>query len=46
MSTLQLTVSTDWIRKYFRRVLKYTRVYLEGKKAGKELELHVEVFVI
>ena len=33
------SVSTDLIRKYFRRVLEYERAYLEGKKAGKEQQL-------
>ena len=32
------------IRKYFRRVLEYERAYLEGKKAGKELEAAVKVY--
>lgn len=41
--TLDL-VSTDLIRKYFRRVLEYERAYLEGKKAGKELEAAVKVY--
>lgn len=31
------SVSTDLIRKYFRRLLEYDSTYLEGKKAGKEL---------
>ncbi len=38
------SVSTDLIRKYFRRVLEYERAYLEGKKAGKELEQAVKVY--
>lgn len=32
------------IRKYFRRVLEHERAYLEGKKAGKELEAAVKVY--
>ena len=38
------SVSTDLMRKYFRRVLEYERAYLEGKKAGKELEAAVKVY--
>lgn len=38
------SVSSDLIRKYFRRVLEYERAYLEGKKAGKELEQAVKVY--
>ena len=30
------SVSTDLIRKYFRRVREYEQAYLEGKQAGKE----------
>ena len=30
--------------KYFRRVSEYERAYIEGKKAGKELEQAVKVF--
>ena len=37
------SVSTDLMRKFFRRVLEYERAYLEGKKAGKELEAAVKV---
>jgi hypothetical protein len=37
-------VSTELIHKYFRRVLEYERAYLEGKKAGKELEAAVIVY--
>ena len=33
------SVSLDLIRKFFRRVREYEHAYLEGKKAGKELEL-------
>ena len=32
------------IRKYFWRVSEYERAYIEGKKAGKELEQAVKVF--
>ena len=35
---------TDLMRKYFRRVLEYERAYLEGKKAGKELEAAVKLY--
>ena len=38
------SVSTDLIRKYFRRVLEYERAYLEGKTAGKELEAAVKLY--
>ena len=38
------SVPTDLIRKYFRRVKEYERAYLDGKKAGKELEQAVKVF--
>ena len=38
------SVSTDLIRKYFRRVNEYERAYLEGKKGGKQLEQAVKVF--
>ena len=38
------SVSTDLIRKFFRRVREYERAYLEGKKAGKELEKAVKVY--
>ena len=38
------SVSTDLIRKYFRRVDEYERAYLDGRKAGKELEQAVKVF--
>lgn len=38
------SVAIDLIRKYFRRVREYERAYLEGKKAGKELEQAVKVF--
>ena len=38
------SVSTDLMRKYFRRVLEYEMAYLEGKKARKELETAVKVY--
>ena len=37
-------VSTDLIRKYFRKVMEYHKAYLEGKKAGKELEKAVKLY--
>ena len=37
-------LSVDLIRKYFRRVREYERAYVEGKKAGKELEQAVKVY--
>ena len=39
------SVSTDLMRKYFRRVLEYEKAYLEGEKAGKELETAVKVYI-
>ena len=38
------SVSTDLIRKYFRKVQDYETAYLEGKKAGKELEKAIKVY--
>ena len=38
------SVSADLIRKYFRRVAVYEKAYMQGKKAGKELEQAVKVF--
>ena len=38
------SVSTDLIRKYFRKVQNYETTYLEGKKAGKELEKAIKVY--
>lgn len=38
------SVSTDTIRKYFRRVQEYERAYREGKKAGSEVEQAVKVY--
>ena len=38
--------SADLIRKCFRSVAEYERAYLEGEKAGKELEQAVKVYLI
>ena len=38
------SVSTDLIQKYFRKVQDYETAYLEGKKAGKELEKAIKVY--
>ena len=38
------SVSVDLIRKYCRRVREYEEAYLEGKKAGRELEKAVKVY--
>jgi len=38
------SVNMDLIRKYFRKVLDYQNAYLEGKKAGKELETAVKSY--
>ena len=38
------SVTTDLKRKYFRKVGDYEKVYIEGKKAGKEVESAVEVY--
>ena len=38
------SVSTDLIRKYFRKVREYERAYLEGHKAGKEVEAAVKLY--
>ena len=38
------SISTDLIRKYFRKVQDYETAYLEGKKAGKELEKAIKVY--
>lgn len=38
------SVSTDLIRKYFRKGKEYELAYLDGKKAGKELEQAVKKF--
>ena len=38
------SVSADLIRKYFRKVQDYETAYLEGKKAGKELEKALKVY--
>ena len=36
--------TTDLIRNYFRKVGDYERAYIEGKKAGKEVESAVKVY--
>ena len=38
------SVRLDLIRKYFRTVGDYEKAYMEGRKAGKELEQAVKVF--
>ena len=38
------SVSTDLIKKYFRKVGDYERTYIEGEKAGKEVENAVKVY--
>ena len=38
------SVTTDLKRKYFRKVGDYEKAYIEGKKAGKEVESAVEVY--
>ena len=38
------SVSTDLIKKYFRKVADYERAYIEGGKAGKEMENAVKVY--
>ena len=38
------SVTLELIRKYFRKVLDYEKAYLDGKKAGKELEQAVKVY--
>ena len=37
------SVSTDLIRKFFRKACDYERVYIEGKAAGKEVEQAMKV---
>ena len=37
------SVSTDLIRKYYRKVGDYEKAYIEGKAAGKEVENAVKV---
>jgi hypothetical protein len=32
------------MRKYFRKVREYEKAYVEGKKAGKEVEAAVKVY--
>ncbi len=38
------SVSVDLIRKFFRKVVDYQRAYIEGKKAGKELDKAIKVY--
>ena len=38
------SVPVELIRKYFRKVREYEKAYLEGKKAGKEVEAAVKVY--
>ena len=38
------SVSTDTIRKYFRKIEEYERAYKEGKKAGLEVEKAVKLY--
>ena len=38
------SVSVDLIRKFFRKVREYERAYLEGNKAGKEVEAAVKQY--
>ncbi len=38
------SVSVDLIRKYFRKVVDYQRAYMEGKKAGKDLDKAIKVY--
>ena len=38
------SVSVDLIRKFFRKVREYERAYLEGNKAGKEVEVAVKQY--
>ena len=38
------SVNVELIRKYFRKVREYEKAYLEGKKAGKEVEAAVKVY--
>ena len=38
------SVSSDTIRKYFRKASDHERAYIEGKDAGKELEQAVKVY--
>ena len=38
------SVTVDLIRKYFRKAREYERAYLEGKKAGKEVEAAVKLY--
>lgn len=38
------SVTTDMIRKYFRKVEEYERAYREGKKAGLEVEKAIKLY--
>ena len=38
------SVSTDVIRKYYRKAAEYERAYREGKQAGREVEEAVKVY--
>jgi hypothetical protein len=38
------SVSVDLIRKFFRKVREYERAYVEGNKAGKEVEAAVKQY--
>ena len=38
------SVTLNLIRKYSRKVLDYEKAYLEGKKAGKELDQAAKVY--
>ena len=38
------SVSTDTIRKYFRKTAEYEKAYREGKQAGKEVEEAVKLY--
>ena len=37
-------ISTDTIRKYFRKAAEYEKAYREGKQAGKEVEVAVKLY--
>ena len=38
------SVDLDLIRKFFRKVLEYERAYIEGKKAGNEVEKAIKLY--
>ena len=38
------SVTTDLIRKFYRRVFEYERGYNEGKKAGREVENAIKIY--